>query len=189
MLKRIVDMTRVAAGVVKWMVSPEDYARSVGVRIGTGCKIVTRHFGSEPFLIEIGDHVHVTSDVHFVTHDGGIWVFLHEDPTFDVFGKIRIGSNSYIGNGTTIMPGVSIGSNCVIGGYSVVTKSIPDNTVAAGCPCRFICTIDEYRERMSLLNTGTYGWDIRHKREYLESLNDSRFIRKQMLEIPSVKDE
>ena len=51
---------------------------------------------------------------------------------------ITIGDNVWVGAGVNIVPGVSIGSNSVIGAGSVVTKDIPDGVVAAGIPCRVI---------------------------------------------------
>lgn len=60
-----------------------------------------------------------------------------------IFGKIEIGDNVHIGWNTIIMPNVSIGNNCVIGAGAVVTKSIPDNSVAVGVPARVIESIDE----------------------------------------------
>jgi len=49
---------------------------------------------------------------------------------------ITIGDNCWIGAGVTICPGVTIGSGCVIGAGSVVTRDIPDNTIAVGNPCK-----------------------------------------------------
>lgn len=57
--------------------------------------------------------------------------------------KVTIGDNVWIGGNTVICPGVNIGSNTVIGAGSVVTKDIPDWTIAAGNPCRVIRTITE----------------------------------------------
>ena len=54
---------------------------------------------------------------------------------------VTIGNNVWIGGNVSIMPGVTIGNNVVIGGGSVVTKSLPDNVIAAGNPCRVIRTI------------------------------------------------
>lgn len=51
---------------------------------------------------------------------------------------ITIGSNVWFGGGCTVLPGVTIGDNCVIGAGSVVTKDIPANCVAAGNPCRVL---------------------------------------------------
>ncbi len=57
--------------------------------------------------------------------------------------SVTIGDNVWIGGNTVILPGVHIGSNTVIGAGSVVSKDIPDWTVAAGNPCRVIKQITE----------------------------------------------
>ncbi len=57
--------------------------------------------------------------------------------------SVTIGDNVWIGGNTVILPGVHIGSNTVIGAGSVVSKDIPDWTVAAGNPCRVIRQITE----------------------------------------------
>ena len=49
---------------------------------------------------------------------------------------VKIGSFTWIGGGSIILPGVTIGNNVVIGAGSVVTESIPDNAIACGNPCR-----------------------------------------------------
>lgn len=56
---------------------------------------------------------------------------------------IEVGSHVWFGGGVQVMPGVSIGSNVVIGAGSVVTCDIPDNVVAVGNPCRVIRPITE----------------------------------------------
>lgn len=50
--------------------SHEKYARSIGVSIGKDCWIRTRNFGSEPYLIKLGDHVQITDGVKFFTPGG-----------------------------------------------------------------------------------------------------------------------
>lgn len=52
--------------------------------------------------------------------------------------KVTIGDNVWIGGSVTILPGVTIGNNVVIGAGSVVTKSFPDNVLVAGNPARVI---------------------------------------------------
>jgi maltose O-acetyltransferase len=55
------------------------------------------------------------------------------------FGKpIEIGSDVWVGGGAIICPGVTIGSRCVIGAGSVVTRDIPDGVLAVGNPCRVV---------------------------------------------------
>jgi maltose O-acetyltransferase len=60
------------------------------------------------------------------------------------YGKpVEIGSDVWVGGGAIINPGVRIGSRCVIGSGSVVTRDIPDGVFAAGNPCRVIRRIEE----------------------------------------------
>lgn len=58
------------------------------------------------------------------------------------WGKpIEIGSDVWVGGGAIILPGVRIGSRSVIGAGSVVTRDIPENTLAVGNPCRAVRSI------------------------------------------------
>jgi acetyltransferase-like isoleucine patch superfamily enzyme len=122
------------------------YARAVGVKCGQRCNFVHPYFGSEPYLITIGDNVSVAKNVGFITHDGGVWVFRDRHPNIDIFGTITIGSNVLIGYGAILMPGITIGDNCVIGAGSVVTRDIPSNSVAAGVPAKVIKSLAQYYE-------------------------------------------
>lgn len=120
----------------------------LGLKLGGGFEILNGwDFGSEPWLIEIGDNVRITSGVRFVTHDGGVWVLRHkysELSDIDLFGKIRIGNNVHIGFNAIIMPGVTIGDNCIIGCGTIVTHDIPANSIVVGVPGRVIESIGEY---------------------------------------------
>ncbi len=157
------------------------FLRAYGLRIGEGCRIFTKNpyemFGSEPYLVCIGDHVTVTADVKFVTHDGGTWVFRREDPDFDVFGPIEVKDNVFIGVGTIIMPGVTIGANCVIGARSVVATDIPPGSVAVGVPARVIMSLDEYRAKKLSQRTVVRGLPSAERRAVLMRLWDSRHIK------------
>lgn len=121
------------------------------VNIGEGCRIYSRvDFSSEPYLIKIGNNVMITSMVNFLTHDGGMgkcYTMGLSNKPYSKFGKIVVGDNVFIGIKTIIMPGVTIGNNCIIGAGSVVTKDIPSNTVAAGVPAKVISSIEEYYEK------------------------------------------
>lgn len=61
----------------------------------------------------------------------------------EIAKPITVGNNVWIGAGTTVIAGVTIGDNSVIGAGSVVTKSIPENVVAVGVPCRVMRKITE----------------------------------------------
>lgn len=56
--------------------------------------------------------------------------------------QIVVGDNVWIGGNVTVVPGVKIGNNSVIGAGSVVTKDIPDNSIAVGNPCKVIRKIE-----------------------------------------------
>jgi acetyltransferase-like isoleucine patch superfamily enzyme len=118
----------------------------MGVQIGERCRIYTTHFGGEPYLIRIGDHVCVSNDVTFVNHDLN-WPFQDKYESLTGFGPIEIKDNCQIGVGATILPHVTIGPNSIVGACSVVTKDVPPNSVVAGVPAKFICTLAEYEQR------------------------------------------
>lgn len=142
---------------IRWKLMNNDQRiaalRKRGVTIGNQCSISSDvKFGTEPYLISIGNHVRLTSNVQFITHDGSMWVLRGSGIVpegSNLFGKIGIGNNVNIGWNTVIMPNVTIGDNCIIGIGTVVTKNIPNNSVAAGIPARIICTVDEYYKKHS----------------------------------------
>lgn len=112
--------------------------------------IPTSKFGSEPYLIKIGDNTTVSFGCTFVNHDGATRVLRNlpnHDPQTILYGVIVVGKNCFIGCNTTVLPGVHIGDNTIIGAGSVVTTDIPSNVVAAGVPCKVIGTLDGYIEK------------------------------------------
>ena len=153
--------------------NPVKYARSLGVCVGRRVRLVAMDggtFGSEPYLIEIGDHVTIAFGVRFITHDGGVWVFRDGDDDIDVFGRIRVGNNVFIGLQAIIMPGVTIGDNVVIAAGSIVTRDVPRNTVVAGVPAKVIKGLDEYYEQVKKKAVRVRGLSQRKKKEALTRL-------------------
>ena len=129
---------------------PLRYARRIGVEVGQYCKLggIDRGtFGTEPYLVTLGNHVELTLGVRFITHDGAVWVFREERPDIDVIAPITIGNNVFIGMNSILLPGANVGHNVVIAAGAVVVGRIPSNTVAGGVPAKVICTIDAYRAR------------------------------------------
>lgn len=126
-------------------------ARRIGVQVGNNCRFFSMNFSTEPFLIEIGDHVTITNGVEFITHDGGVWVFREQFPNINLFGRIIIGSNVFIGLNSVILPNTEIGNNTIIAAGSVVKGKFEDNYVIGGVPARKICSIEEYYNKNSSL--------------------------------------
>jgi len=149
------------------------YRKHFGVKIGKNVRFTgTPKWGSEPYLITIGDHVTITQDVVFHTHDGGVGLFRKEYPGINIFGRITIGNHVFIGSHTIILPGVSIGDNVVIGAGSVVSRDIPSNSVAVGVPAKVLKSIDEYKS--SVLAKAVYVHEtdpLKRKNEILSKFN------------------
>lgn len=130
-------------------INPLKYAKKIGVNLGKYVYIYGKIlWGSEPWMITIGNNVHITNDVKFITHDGGVLLFRSEVPDLEIAKPIKIGDNVYIGNNVIILPGVTIGSKVIIGAGAVISRDIPDNSVAVGVPARVIKTADEYFEKI-----------------------------------------
>lgn len=105
-------------------------------------------WGTEPWIISLGNNVHLTDGIRFLTHDGGTLLFRDKVPDLEITKPIIIGNNVYIGNNVMILPGVTIGNDVVIGAGAVVSKDIPDNSVAVGVPARVVKTTAEYFEKL-----------------------------------------
>ncbi len=150
--------------------------RRRGVKIGSGCVIdKTAEFGTEPYLITLDDHVRVTRGVCFITHDGGLWTPRNMglvDKKADRFGRIHVCENVNIGWNAIIMPGVTIGKDCIIGAGAVVTKDIPDHSVAIGVPAKVYESIEEYAQKNSKRILNTKGMSQEEKRSLLENNPD-----------------
>ncbi|HET8687253.1 MAG TPA: acyltransferase, partial [Methanosarcina sp.] len=138
-------------------VNPVFYARSLGVKVGRNVRfygMTPGMFGSEPWLISIGDDVHIVSGCNFVNHDGGVLILRHKIPDLELTDRIIVGNNVYIGMNCTILPGVKIGDDVIVGAGAVVTKDIPSRSVAAGVPARVIKSLDEYLVRAKQRSLG-----------------------------------
>lgn len=106
---------------------------------------------SRPSLVEFGNNIDINDNFCVLTHDFATYVFRGKYGDFvNSSGRVVLGNNIVIGRNVTILKNVSIGDNCIIALGSVVTKSIPPNSVAAGSPAKVICTIDEFYEKRKI---------------------------------------
>lgn len=128
-----------------------------GLTVGTNT-ILINPIGviSEPFMVEIGDNVLISSEVDFITHDGSLEVLKRLNKKYENVRKlemIKIGNNCFIGRRVILLPGVEVGDNCIVGAGSIVTKKLEPNSVYAGVPAKYICSIDNYGKK--ILDTST----------------------------------
>ncbi|WP_442596725.1 DapH/DapD/GlmU-related protein [Neobacillus sp. D3-1R] len=124
------------------------------IKVGQNTRILTKlsNFGSEPFLVEIGNNCTITPGVNFVTHDASVDIalrYMNKDrivngEKYEMMAKIKVHDNCLIGLNSIVLPGVSIGPNSIVGAGSVVTADVPEGVIVAGNPAKVICTLEEY---------------------------------------------
>lgn len=146
-----------------------DYIRKQGGRVGSNTTILSgaNCFGTEPYLVEVGDNCLISSNVSFITHDGSMNVLNNLglfEQRMDKMRPIKVGNNCFIGTKVIVMPGVKIGNNCIVGASSVVTKDVPDGMCVAGVPAKVICTIYEYADKNQPYFYPTRGMDYESKK-------------------------
>ncbi|WP_338449830.1 acyltransferase [Niallia oryzisoli] len=162
----------------KWL---DDYIK-MGMKVGENCRIradVTIDY-SHCWLIRIGNNVSISHQSYLLAHDASTKKL--KDFHYTKIGSITIEDNVFIGVRAIIMPGVTIGKNSIVAAGSVVTKSIPENSIVAGNLAKVISTIDNYREKTnSMLNsTAIYDKDFtitgniseQNKEKMYEELHD-----------------
>jgi acetyltransferase-like isoleucine patch superfamily enzyme len=114
-----------------------------GVKIGKNCKISTHTFICEGVTIEdnvfVGHNVSFINDKHprATTPDGG----LQTEADWKVVPTL-VKRGASIGTSSTILCGVTIGENAIVGAGSVVTKDVPANTIVAGVPAKVRRAVD-----------------------------------------------
>lgn len=145
--ERILNKLLGGKGRNLWITAPFFVDYGVNIYFGNNCEVNMNCIFLDDNIIRIGDNALIAPNVQ-------IYTAFHPASALDRFGApkedgsfafcktqtapVTIGDNAWIGGGVIIMPGVTIGDNVVIGAGSVVTKDIPDNTIAYGNPCRAV---------------------------------------------------
>ena len=141
---------------------PITFHYGVHTKIGRGTFINFNFTCQDDTTVTIGEHCNFGPNVTIVTplhpmlaaERRAIRVPDGRDLRLCWAKPVTVGNDCWLGANVVICPGVTIGDNCVIGAGSVVTRSIPANSFAAGNPCRVIRTLtdaDSLRHRPEIL--------------------------------------
>lgn len=174
MVFRVLDKTKRLINVI--------VAKKGGLKLGLNTILVgSQSFGTEPYLIEIGENCLITDGVKFITHDGAIQVPLiaaggeikNIYSRKSTFGRIQIGSNVFIGISSIILPNTIIGDNSIVAAGSVVKGVFPSGVVLAGQPAKIIGNIKDYYDKNynKILNINS---EILRKDQILQHLSEAR---------------
>lgn len=127
-------------GVFTSVVSNSARIGAYGTHVGIGCNIMAGTTVTND--VNIGDgallNLHCT-----IGHDCVIGNFVEFSPGVHISGNCIIGDFVSIGTNATVLPGIRIGKNVVIGANAVVTKDIPDNSLAIGIPAKVVRVLEE----------------------------------------------
>lgn len=153
-----------------------DFARKKGLfhHVGKNVRLPATLVPLHAELISFHDNIEVASGVKFVVHDAihGVLNFKYhgtkDNPEFpEKIDCIEVMDNVFIGSGTTILGGVRIGPNAVIGANSLVNSDIPEGTVCAGSPARVIGKFEdlvEKRRKVEPFISAEDSWDKFNKK-------------------------
>jgi maltose O-acetyltransferase len=143
--------------------------REAGMHIGQGVNLPASTWidTSHCFLIRIEDFCGFGEQCVLLAHDAQMDEFLDAAR----LGKVVIHASCHIGTRTVILPGVELGPRTIVGAGSVVTRSLPADTVCAGNPAKPICSLDEYldKHRARIAAARTFPYD-----RYDENLTPER---------------
>lgn len=128
------------------------------LRIGNNVQINDSVHIAVTQSVEIGENVLIASRVFITDHGHGNYSYQGASscPTLPpnarplVSTPVKIGSNVWIGEQVSILPGVHIGPGCIVGANSTVTRSFPGNVIIAGSPAKIIKRFDNDREKWIL---------------------------------------
>jgi maltose O-acetyltransferase len=132
--------------------------KAMGMHLGQGVNLPASTWIDTPhcFLISIGDWCGFGEQCMLLAHDGQMDEFLDAG----LIGKVIIHESCHFGSRTVILPGVEVGPRTIVGANSVVSKSLPPDTVCAGVPAKVICSLDDYlaRHREQIAQTRRFPW-------------------------------
>lgn len=132
--------------------------KGMGLQIGQGVNLPASTWidTSHCYLITIGDWCGFGEQCLILAHDAQMDEFLDAG----LIAKVTIHESCHFGSRTVILPGVEIGPRTIVGANSVVSKSLPPDSVCAGTPAKVICSLDDYlaRHRQGMSQNSSFPW-------------------------------
>lgn len=126
-----------------------NYLKTMGISIGQGTYFFSPYTTNvdiqRPWMLKIGEYCKITSGVIILAHDYSRSVVRRKYG--EIVGEAKetiIGDNVFIGMNSIICMGSHIGNNVIIGAGSVITGTIPDDSVVGGVPGKVICSLESY---------------------------------------------
>jgi maltose O-acetyltransferase len=151
---RLLNRLHVARQARRWR-----KLRAMGMTIGQDVLLPASTWidVSHCFLISIGDHCGFGDGCLILAHDAQMDEYLDAAR----IGRVVIHPSCHIGARSIILAGVEIGPRTIVGAGSVVSKTLPPDTVCAGNPAKVICTIDQYldKHRQRLATSRQFPYD------------------------------
>lgn len=149
-------------GIKAWhtfrlLLCKDGYARAQYIKkhnlfghMGDNCYFHPYWMPSDPKMIFIHNNVKIASGVTFINHDiaNAMLNIKNHTKAFQYYVQpIEIFDNVMIGSNTIILPGKKIGANCIVGAGTVISKDVPEGTVAAGNPVKVIGSFDDFERK------------------------------------------
>ena len=163
MIRSVIRKIRKYLGILPSMQDRIRELRLLGMVIGEDCHLASDVEVEEPWAshITFGNEVTVARGGRFISHDASMWRSVGATRV----GVIEVGSRSFIGAFSIVMPNVRIGEGTIIAAGSVVTRDIPAGVVAVGNPARVIKRTSALQEKTKakLTHTPCFGEEYRMK--------------------------
>lgn len=151
-----------------------EHLKEVGMKIGKSTYIMSDIIETnEPYLVEIGDNCIISDGVRLLTHDASAKYYI--DGASDIFGRVKIGNQCFIGAGAIVLCGAAIPDNCIVGAGSVVTKKFCNpGMVIAGNPAKELGTVEDLKKKNQQYKLNTWNMSFYEKKNYLLN-NEDKF--------------
>ncbi|TRX33105.1 sugar O-acetyltransferase [Corynebacterium guaraldiae] len=146
-----------AKEILRELLSPESEVPGLHVPLNLeyGCNVtigkgVFINFGATILAqapVTLGNHVMIGPNCSLITVGHPVNDHERRANGWEIAKPISVGDNTWFGANVTVLPGVTVGKNCVVGAGTLVTKDIPDNSLVLGSPGRVVRKLEDNEDR------------------------------------------